>query len=86
MTEQDIFSTAAIFYPSVANQDDPNRKLLVKELETILNNSQFLSKQEVSKMKKVIPIFSDDVIADLKQSLIRQNLRFLKGKMADAQP
>ena len=81
---QDLFSTAAAFFPQVTGQNDPNRRLLVKELETILEKSRFLSKQEKAKMKKVIPIFSNDVIADLKQSLIRQNLRFLKNKMAEA--
>lgn len=84
MQAEDIFSTAAIFFPPAANQDDPNRQLLVKELTTLLDNSQFLSDLEKEKMKKVIPIFGDDVIVDLKQSLIRQNLRYLQGKMAES--
>ena len=84
MDEQDIFSTAAIFYPPAPDQDDPERKLLVEELEKILENSQFLSQLEIKKMKKVIPIFGNDVIKDLKQSIIRQNLRYLQNKMAQS--
>lgn len=84
MNEQDIFSTAAIFYPPVPDQDDPERNLLVEELEKILENSQFLSDLEIKKMKKVIPIFGNDVIRDLKQSIIRQNLRYLQKKMAQS--
>lgn len=79
---QDIFSTAAMFYSPVASGDSTAREQLVKELETILNNSGFITKGEKEKMKKVIPLFSDSIIQDLKQSLIRQNLRYLQRKMS----
>jgi hypothetical protein len=81
---KDLFSSAALFFPTVAGQSDPNRNMLVKELETLLDNSKFLSKGEKEKMRKVIPIFSDDIIEDLKQSLVRQNLRFLQNKMTES--
>ncbi len=79
---QDLFSTVAMFYSPVQNGNDASRQQLVKELETILNNSGFLSDGEKEKMRKVIPVFSDSIIADLKQSLIRQNLRHLQRKMS----
>ncbi len=79
---QDLFSTAAMFYAPVQSGDPAKRGILVKELETILNNSGFLSDGEKEKMKKVIPMFSESVIEDLKQSLIRQNLRYLQRKMS----
>ena len=81
---KDLFSTAALFFPPIADQGNPNRKMLVKEIETLLENSKFLSKGEKEKMRKVIPIFSNDVIEDLKQSLVRQNLRFLQNKMTES--
>lgn len=80
---KDLFSSAALFYPTITGQNDPDRKMLIKELETLLNNSKFLSEGEKTKMRKVIPIFSDDIIEDLKQSLVRQNLRYLQQKMTD---
>jgi len=79
---KDLFSSAALFFNPVNNQKDPNRKALVEELTTILENSKFLTDGEKQKMKKVIPIFSNSIIADLKQSLIRQNLRYLQRKMS----
>lgn len=79
---KDLFSTAAMFYAPVDIGDPAKREQLIKELETILNNSVFLSDGEKEKMKKVIPMFSESVIEDLKQSLIRQNLRFLQRKMS----
>lgn len=79
---QDIFSTAAMFYAPVQSGDPAKREQLIKELETILNNSGFLSDGEKEKMKKVIPMFSESIIEDLKQSLIRQNLRYLQRKMS----
>lgn len=79
---KDLFSSAALFFNPVNNQKDPKRQALVEELTTILENSKFLTDGEKEKMKKVIPIFSSSIIADLKQSLIRQNLRYLQRKMS----
>lgn len=79
---KDLFSTAAMFYSPVESADPASREQLVKELETILNNSGFLSEGEKNKMKNVIPMFSESIIEDLKQSLIRQNLRHLQRKMS----
>jgi len=77
-----LFSTAAMFYSPVVTGDSSTREQLIKELETILTNSGFLSEGEKSKMRNVIPMFSESIIEDLKQSLIRQNLRYLQRKMS----
>lgn len=77
----DLFSQAALFYPKIADNASPQRAELIQELEKILNSSAFLREEDKAKMRKVIPIFSDSVIEDLKQSLIRQNLRYLQGKI-----
>lgn len=69
--------------PVLGQQEDPNnpkRLQGVRELETVLENSTFLSTGEKEKMKKVIPLFTTSIIDDLKQSLIRQNLRYLNKK------
>ena len=78
---QDLFSSAKLYYSPVSNQQTQDREQLVKELETILDNSGFLSSGEKEKMKKVIPLFGESIIRDLKQTLIRQNLRHLQRKI-----
>lgn len=76
----DLFSTAQVFLKEQAQT--PERMLLIRELKTILQKSEFLSDGEKQKMEKVIPLFSNAVLVDLQQTLIRQNLRFLQRKMA----
>jgi hypothetical protein len=69
--------------PVLKTQEDPNnpkRLQGIRELETVLKNSPFLSSGEKEKMKKVIPLFPTSIVEDLKQSLIRQNLRYLNKK------
>lgn len=78
---KDLFSSAVMFYSPAEDTNSENRKKAVKELEIVLNNSGFLSDGEKEKMKKVIPLFSESIIEDLKQSLIRQNLRHLQRKL-----
>jgi hypothetical protein len=79
----DLFSTAQVFLPKKDDKNDPERMLLIRELKSMLHNSQFLSQGEKDKMEKVIPFFSNSVINDLQQTLVRQNLRYLQKKMAD---
>jgi len=77
----DLFSVASLFWVSDKNVPaDPQRAEKRQELEKMLMNSPFLSQGEKEKMAKVIPLFSDEVIGDLKETLIRQNLRFLQKK------
>ncbi len=54
----------------------------MRDLEKLLMSSPFLSEGEKAKMAKVIPLFSDAVLADMQETLIRQNLRFLQKKSA----
>ena len=60
---------------------DPKRANLMRELELLLSKSTFLSAGEKKKMAAVIPFFSSEIIADLMQTLIRQNLRQLNKKI-----
>jgi hypothetical protein len=64
-------------------QQTPERMLLIRELRSLLTNSQFLTDGERKKMENVIPLFSDEVIKELQKTLIRQNLRYLQRKMLD---
>ncbi len=76
----DLFSQAQLFLPPQSGQDDTERQKLIRELETLLNNSPFLTKGEKGKMAAVIPNFTNAIIQDLQQTLIRQNLRYLQSK------
>lgn len=76
----DLFSTAQVFLPK--QEVNPERMLLIREVKTIIQKSELLSDGEKQKVGKVIPMFSNAVIKDLQQTLIRQNLRHLKRKMA----
>ena len=76
----DLFSTAQLFLPKQADQNDPERQKIIKELETILNSSPYLTDGEKLNMAKVIPDFSNPIIQDMQQTLIRQNLRFLQSR------
>jgi len=76
----DLFANAQLLLPIQPNQNDPVRLQLIKGLETILHNSPFLTPGEKEKMAMVIPAFSNAMIQDLQQTLIRQNLRFLQSK------
>lgn len=73
----DLFSTAACFLPSIKTRLNSKRLRLIKELEHLLASSPFLTKGEKEKMRKVIPMFTDQIIQNLKNTLIRQNLRTL---------
>jgi hypothetical protein len=76
----DLFSGNIPFFAQGEVLNDPDRLKAIQGLETVLMNSTFLSAGEKEKMKKVIPLFSRAIIEDLKQSLIRQNLRYLNRK------
>jgi hypothetical protein len=78
----DLFSAADFFIPAAQARANPRRLKLMEELNVLLDHSPFLSEGEKQKMAKVIPLFSDDVIKDLTQTLIRQNLRYLQDKTA----
>jgi hypothetical protein len=77
----DLFSAAALFLPAIDVNSSTTRAQLIQDLEKLLHNSPFLSDTQKEKMAKVIPIFTDEIIQDLKQTLIRQNLRYLQDKM-----
>lgn len=76
----DLFTNAALLLPIQPNQDDPARLQMIKGLETILNNSPFLTNGEKENMAKVIPAFNNAMIQELQQTLIRQNLRYLQSR------
>lgn len=77
----DLFSSAVAFLPALDRNSTPERAALVEELETLLKNSAFLSDGEKIQMAKVIPLFTDPIIKDLKETLIRENLRYLQKKL-----
>ena len=77
----DLFSSATLFLPAIDPGATPERKALIEELETLLKNSAFLGEGEKLQMKKVIPLFTDPIIKDLKETLIRENLRYLQNKL-----
>lgn len=76
----DFFTAAQMYLPQQPNQQDPERQRIIRELETILNNSPILTPGEKQKMAQVIPAFNNATIQELQQSLIRQNLRYLQAK------
>ncbi len=76
----DLFSVTPQFSLQTDTDSDPERLRIQEELTTLLQNSAFLSPLEREKMAKVIPFFSTDIMRDLKETLIRENLRFLKFK------
>ncbi len=76
----DLFTNAQLFLPIQPNQNDPARLQIIKELETILHNSPFLTPGEKENMDKVIPAFPNAMIQELQQTLIRQNLRYLQSR------
>ena len=78
----DLFSSAAIFLKPADSSPNPERKKNMQDLEKILMDSPFLSRVEREKMAKVIPFFSDTILADLKETMIRQNLRYVKNKLS----
>lgn len=84
MPSTGLFSAAAAVLPQISNNASPQRQGLINELEQLLAKSPFLLESEKANMRKVIPIFNDTMIKDLKQTLIRQNLRYLQKKMAPA--
>lgn len=75
-----LFSSDFPFDLRKEKDQDPRRLKLIAELEKILFQSPFLSPGEKTKMARVIPYFSNDIIKDLQKTLIRQNLRFLQQK------
>jgi hypothetical protein len=77
----DLFTSAAVFLPVGQIQNSAKRSALLKELGMLLNESPFLTKGEKIKMAKVIPLFTDEILIDLKQTLLRQNLRFLQKRI-----
>lgn len=79
----DLFSQAQLFLTPVAGQNDPERRKIVKDLETLLQNSPFYTPGEKQKMADVIPSFTNAIILDLQQTLIRQNLRYLQAKTSN---
>jgi hypothetical protein len=76
----DLFATAQFFLPIQNNQNDPERIALINNLKTLLNSCPFLTIGEKGKMEMVIPAFTNAMIGDLQQTLIRQNLRYLQSK------
>jgi hypothetical protein len=78
----DLFSSAAVFLGATDTALSPERKRHVRELEKMLMRSPFLSKGEKEKMAKVIPFFSDAILVDLKETMIRQNLRYINNKLS----
>lgn len=77
---RDLFSSSAIFLKSANQSAGVKRKKSMRDLEKMLMNSPFLSKGEKEKMAKVIPFFGDAILDELKETLIRQNLRYIKNK------
>jgi hypothetical protein len=77
----DLFTSATVFLPVGHIQNSAKRSALLKELEMLLKESPFLTKGEKIKMAKVIPLFTDEILVDLKQTLLRQNLRFLQKRI-----
>lgn len=59
---------------------NPERESLIKDLQETLEGSTFLSKNRRSGMIQVVPFFSNEVIRELKQVLVRENLRHLIQK------
>ncbi|MDD3066495.1 MAG: hypothetical protein PHO48_01540 [Candidatus Gracilibacteria bacterium] len=81
----DLFAAAlSNLAASKKSAADPSRAKLMRELELLLGKSTFLSAGEKKKMAAVIPFFSSEIIADLIQTLIRQNLRQLNKKVTKA--
>jgi hypothetical protein len=78
----DLFSSATVFLKSADSSQNPERKKGMQDLEKILMDSPFLSKGEKERMARVIPFFSDAVLSDLKETMIRQNLRYFKIKLS----
>ena len=76
----DLFANAQLLLPIQPNQNDPERISLINGLKTLLGNSPFLLPGEKDKMAMVIPAFTNAMIQDLQQTLIRQNLRYLQAK------
>ncbi|MBP7057806.1 hypothetical protein KBB06_00530 [Candidatus Gracilibacteria bacterium] len=79
----DLFSQAQLFLTPVTGQNDPERQKIVKDLETLLQNSPFYTPGEKQKMAAVIPSFTNAIILDLQQTLIRQNLRYLQSRTSN---
>ncbi len=76
----DLFTNAARVLSQIDTKSSPKRIKSIDELMRLLMRSPFLSKGEKEKMAKVIPFFTNDIIEDLKQTLMRHNLRALKTK------
>ena len=77
-----LFDNAALFFPAINTSTNPKRAKLIEELEKLLDTSAFLMEGEKANMRKEIPIFNDEILLDLKESLIRENLRSLQKKLA----
>ena len=79
----DFFSSASLFWSDSGKAGTGEKRTSqMRDLEKLLMSSPFLSEGEKAKMAKVIPLFSDAVLADMQETLIRQNLRFLQKKSA----
>jgi len=80
----DIFSKAAAFFPK---QDDknPERKLLLKEVRTILKTAEFMTAGERQKIESILPIMDNTIVKSIKDELIAKNLKHLQQKLNNNQ-
>ena len=78
----DIFSLSADFYEHFPSPIllTKKRKILLAEVKRILLDALFFSPKKRENMKMLLPFFSTKVLEGLKNTLIRQNLRYLIQK------
>lgn len=72
-------STAPIQHPWILSESD-NKKVLIKNLEKIIHKASFIPEDNEENWKALLPYFSEDFLEELKQTLIRENLRKLSKK------
>ncbi len=74
-----IFQKAANFLQTHKVSKEGRRKeLMIKELQFILNTAPFLNQGEKERISAVLPFFNQRMLANVKQSLIKQGIRYLK--------
>jgi hypothetical protein len=76
-----LFETAQEFHQQnkVIKSGDRHKDQLVRELLLILQTAPFLSTTEKEQMAQMIPLFNTRVIRSVKDSLIRQGLRYFQN-------
>jgi hypothetical protein len=76
-----LFETAQEFHQKnkVIKSGDQYKDQLVRELILILQTAPFLSTTEKEQMIQMIPMFNARVIRSVKDSLIRQGLRYFQN-------